>query len=143
MYTPDDMLCFALHSSALAVHSAYAPLLQPFGLTYPQYLVLAALASTPDQTVGQLGGVLRLESNTLTPLLKRMQQAGWVSRTRDGHDERVVRLSLTTDGAELAARAGSASRAFDAKTGLAQIDISDLRDVLNVLRDRLKPAAKP
>ena len=65
---PTDMLCFALHSTAHAVHGAYAPLLQPFGLTYPQYLVLSSLNVRDDQTVGQLGAELRLESNTLTPL---------------------------------------------------------------------------
>lgn len=137
---PSDMLCFALHSSALAVHAAYAPLLEPLGLTYPQYLVLASLASSDDQTVGQLGAELRLESNTLTPLLKRMEKAGWVSRTRDAKDERVVRLALTSDGRALAVKAASVPRGFADKTGLALSDIADLRDVLHVLRNRLKPA---
>jgi MarR family transcriptional regulator, organic hydroperoxide resistance regulator len=137
---PADMLCFALHSTAHAVHAAYVPLLEPLGLTYPQYLVLAALGSANNQTVGQLGAQLRLESNTLTPLLKRMERADWVSRTRDAQDERIVRLSLTDTGRALAVQARSVPQAFAEKTGLALSDITDLRDVLNVIRNRLKPA---
>lgn len=137
---PTDMLCFALHSTAHAVHAAYAPLLQPLGLTYPQYLVLTSLATTDAQTVGQLGGGLRLESNTLTPLLKRMESAGWLRRSRDGKDERQVRLALTDDGRALAKQAESVPRAFAEKTGLPMSDLADLRDILAALRDRLKPA---
>lgn len=136
---PSDMLCFALHSTAHAVHAAYAPLLQPLGLTYPQYLVLAALAAQNDQTVSQLGAELRLESNTLTPLLKRMQQAGWLDRSRDSTDERQVRLQLTPEGQALAARAATVPRAFAEKTGFQQSDLVDLRDILAALRERLKP----
>ena len=136
---PADMLCFALHSTAHAVHAAYAPLLQPLGLTYPQYLVLSSLNARDDQTVGQLGADLRLESNTLTPLLKRMETSGWLRRSRDGKDERQVRLSLTDDGRALAARAAGVPRAFAEKTGLPLSDLADLRDILAALRDKLKP----
>lgn len=137
---PTDMLCFALHSTAHAVHAAYAPLLQPLGLTYPQYLVLSSLATRDNQTVGQIGAELRLESNTLTPLLKRMETAGWLRRSRDSKDERQVRLSLTDDGRTLAARAATVPRAFAEKTGLQQSELADLRDILAALRDKLKPA---
>lgn len=137
---PADMLCFALHSTAHAVHAAYAPLLQPLGLTYPQYLVLSSLATVDDQTVGQLGAELRLESNTLTPLLKRMEVAGWIRRSRDTKDERQVRLSLTADGRALADRTSDLPRAFAEKTGVPMSDLADLRDILAALRDRLKPA---
>lgn len=137
---PAEMLCFALHSTAHAVHAAYAPLLQPLGLTYPQYLVLSSLNVTDAQTVGQLGAELRLESNTLTPLLKRMEVAGWLRRSRDSVDERQVRLSLTDDGRALAERAAGVPRAFAEKTGLPLGDLADLRDILAALRDRLKPA---
>jgi DNA-binding MarR family transcriptional regulator len=136
---PTDMLCFALHSTAHAVHAAYAPLLQPLGLTYPQYLVLSALNAADGQTVGQLGAGLRLESNTLTPLLKRMEGSGWLRRSRDSRDERQVRLFLTEDGRALAARAVGVPQAFAEKTGLPQTDLADLRDILAALRDRLKP----
>ncbi|RZA14093.1 MAG: MarR family transcriptional regulator [Proteobacteria bacterium] len=137
---PPDMLCFALHSTAHAMHAAYAPLLQPLGLTYPQYLALASLNAQDGQTVGQLGGELRLDSNTLTPLLKRMETAGWLRRSRDQKDERQVRLSLTEDGRALATRAATVPRAFAEKTGLQQSELADLRDILAALRDKLKPA---
>lgn len=137
---PPDMLCFALHSAAHAVHAAYAPLLQPLGLTYPQYLVLAALHAQDARTVGQLGAELRLDTNTMTPLLKRMETAGWLVRSRNPQDERQVRLSLTEAGRALADRAAAVPRAFAEKTGLQLTDIADLRDILTALRDRLKPA---
>ncbi len=138
--TPSDMLCFALHSTAHAVHAAYAPLLQPLGLTYPQYLAICALNAADGLTVSQLGAELRLESNTLTPLLKRMEAAGWLTRGRDTRDERQVRLRLTDAGRDLAARAASVPRSFAEKTGFRQSEIADLRDILVELRDRLKPA---
>ncbi|MFM7335078.1 MAG: MarR family winged helix-turn-helix transcriptional regulator [Tabrizicola sp.] len=138
--TPSDMLCFALHSAAHAVHAAYAPLLQPLGLTYPQYLAIAALNATDGLTVSQLGAELRLESNTLTPLLKRMETCGWLTRSRDTRDERQVRLRLTEAGRVLAAQTAKVPRAFAEKTGLQQSELADLRDILAVLRDKLKPA---
>lgn len=137
---PPDMLCFALHSTAHAVHAAYAPLLQPLGLTYPQYLVLVSLNAQDGRTVGQLGAELRLDTNTLTPLLKRMEKAGWLARGRNPQDERQVQLSLTEDGRALAARAGHVPRAFAEKTGFQLSELADLRDILAALRDRLKPA---
>jgi DNA-binding MarR family transcriptional regulator len=138
--TPSDMLCFALHSAAHAVHAAYAPLLQPLGLTYPQYLAIAALNAADGLTVSQLGAELRLDSNTLTPLLKRMEAAGWLTRTRDSRDERQVRLRLTEAGRTLAAQIATVPRAFAEKTGLQQAELADLRDILAALRDKLKPA---
>lgn len=137
---PPDMLCFALHSASHAMHAAYAPLLQPLGLTYPQYLVLSSLHARDGQTVGQLGAELRLDSNTLTPLLKRMESAGWVRRNRDSKDERQVRLSLTDNGLALADRAAGVPRAFAERTGFQQSEMADLRDILAALRDKLKPA---
>jgi DNA-binding MarR family transcriptional regulator len=136
---PPDMLCFALHSTAHAVHAAYVPLLQPIGLTYPQYLVISALTAQDGRTVSELGADLRLESNTLTPLLKRMQKSGWLTRERDEADERQVRLSLTDEGRAIAVRASEVPRAFMAKTGLQPSEIADLRDILISLRSRLKP----
>jgi DNA-binding MarR family transcriptional regulator len=133
------MVCFALHSAALAVHSAYAPLLDRLGLTYPQYLVISALKAQDGQTVGQLGGALRLDTNTLTPLLKRMEAAGWLTRQRETADERQVRVSLTEAGHDLARQATTVPQAFAERTGLTQSELADLRDILLALRDRLKP----
>ena len=137
---PTDMLCFALHSAAHAMHAAYAPLLEPLGLTYPQYLVLSALAAQDGQSVGEIGAQLRLESNTLTPLLKRMESQGWVLRKRAEDDERQVRIRLTDQGRSLAEQAAGVPRAFAERTGLDLPEIVDLRDILVTLRDRLKPA---
>lgn len=137
---PTDMLCFALHSAAHAMHAAYAPLLEPLGLTYPQYLVLSALAAQDGQSVGEIGAQLRLESNTLTPLLKRMESQGWVQRKRAEDDERQVRIRLTDQGRSLAEQAAGVPRAFAERTGLDLPEIVDLRDILVTLRDRLKPA---
>jgi DNA-binding MarR family transcriptional regulator len=136
---PPQMLCFALYSAAHAMQAAYKPLLDPLGLTYPQYLALAALWDQDGQTVGQLGATLFLESNTLTPLLKRLEQAGWIARHRDSGDERQVRLSLTDQGRALKARAAPVPLCFLDSTGLGPDQATALRDALAALRDRLRP----
>jgi len=87
----DQFLCFSVYSAGLAFNRVYKPLLDPYGITYPQYLALVALSSKESQTVSELGERLHLESNTLTPLIKRLEAAGLVTRTRDKQDERVVR----------------------------------------------------
>ena len=122
------------------MRASYAPLLDPLGLTYPQYLVLMALSVRDGQTVGDLGADLRLESNTLTPVLKRMEVAGWLTRRRDSVDERQVLIALTDAGQALARGAAGVPRAFAEKTGLDIDDITELRNILTALRDRLKPA---
>lgn len=136
---PSQKLCFALYSAAHAMQSAYAPLLEPLGLTYPQYLVISALAESDGALVGQLGAALHLESNTLTPLLKRMEQAGWLRRQRDTGDERQVRVTLTGKGQDLVAKAAAIPGSFAEKTGLSLPEIVRLRDQLITLRDRLRP----
>ncbi|WP_231579322.1 MarR family winged helix-turn-helix transcriptional regulator [Microbacterium oxydans] len=97
----DEMLCFSLYSAARATTQAYRKLLAPWGLTYPQYLVLAALWLDGDQTIGSLGEVMRLDSGTLSPLVRRLEQAGLVTRTRSRDDERVVTVTLTDKGQQL------------------------------------------
>lgn len=136
---PKDMLCFALYSAAHAMQSAYAPLLEPLGLTYPQYLVISALHEARDQTVGQLGAALLLDSNTLTPLLKRMEAAGWLTRQRDRADERQVRVALTPQGAALVDKLRRVPDCFADKSGLSMPQIVTLRDDLSALRDQLRP----
>lgn len=136
---PPQMLCFALYSAAHAMQAAYKPLLEPLGLTYPQYLALSALWAEDGQTVGQIGAALMLDSNTLTPLLKRLEQAGWVQRRRDAADERQVRLTLTEAGRALRDRAAEVPGCFLDRTGLAPADAAALRDAVAALRDRLRP----
>lgn len=97
----DDFLCFAVYSANHAFNRLYKPLLDALGLTYPQYLVMVTLWEQDDRTVGEIGEQLFLESNTLTPLLKRLESAGLVSRRRDPADERQVRLLLTPEGRAL------------------------------------------
>ncbi|MCW5689006.1 MAG: MarR family transcriptional regulator, partial [Pseudolabrys sp.] len=93
-----DLLCFAIYSAGHAFNRVYKPLLDKLGLTYPQYLVMVALWAENDQTVGQIGDTLFLESSTLTPLLKRLEGLGLLTRRRDPEDERQVRLCLTDKG---------------------------------------------
>ena len=96
-----DFLCFAVYSANLAFGRAYRPILDKLGLTYTQYVTLVALGEEDDQTVGDLGDKLFLESNTLTPILKKLEQLGLVERRRDPADERQVRVNLTAAGRKL------------------------------------------
>ena len=94
----DNQLIFAIYNNANKMARLLRPLLDPFGLTFPQYLTLLALWGRPPCTVSDLSRVLHLESNTLTPLLKRLEIAGYVMRQRDRDDERCVRITLTAKG---------------------------------------------
>jgi DNA-binding MarR family transcriptional regulator len=134
------MICFALYSATHAMQHAYKPLLEAFGLTYPQYLVLVALWGSDGQTVGQLGQALQLESNTLTPLLKRMEAQGLVARARDAKDERQVRVSLSTAGREMQARAAGIPGCILERSGMSLAGLTALRDQVNALRDQLRGA---
>src|SRR6185295_10999476 len=96
-----DFLCFAVYSANLAFGRAYKPILDQVGLTYPQYVTIVALWEEDNQTVGSLGEKLFLESNTLTPLLKKLEAMGYVRRRRDPADERQVVVSLTDSGRRL------------------------------------------
>ena len=100
-----DFLCFAVYSTNHAFNRVYKPMLDRLGLTYPQYVVMVALWEAGDLTVGQIGERVLLETNTLTPLLKRMEAAGLVKRVRDVQDERQVRVHLTGKGHELREKA--------------------------------------
>ena len=101
----DLQLCFALYSSSNLMSRLYRPLLEPLGLTYPQYLAMMALWETSPQTVGDLGRRLSLDSGTLTPLFKRLESAGLVVRDRDPKDQRRLLVGLTPAGAALRERA--------------------------------------
>lgn len=97
----DNQLCFALYSASLAMTKLYKPLLETLALTYPQYLVMLVLWERDGVTVSALGERLTLDSGTLTPLLKRLEQAGLLSRQRSTEDERQVLVSLTSEGCKL------------------------------------------
>ena len=100
----DDQLCFALYGASMAIQRAYKPLLDELEITYPQYLVLSSLWENDGQTVGAIARRLALESSTITPLLKRLEQAGFVHRERQRDDERVVVVRLTSAGHKMRKR---------------------------------------
>lgn len=133
-----EFLCFALYSANHAMNRAYKPHLDALGLTYPQFLVMVVLWEADGLTVGEIGARLDLESSTLTPLLKRLERSGFVSRRRDPHDERQVRIALTAEGRALQARAGDMTRRVFEATGLSLAEAEGLGRQIRSLRDRLK-----
>lgn len=141
---PSDMICFALYSATHAMQQAYRPLLDALGITYPQYLVLSVMwmAKAP-MTVSGIGGTLYLDSSTITPLLKRLEVAGLVTRNRDPHDERKVHVSLTDAGSELEARAAHISACIFDRTGLDAGALGRLHTEVSELGERLRTTAKP
>ncbi len=132
-----QQLCFALYSANNAMGQLYRPLLAELGLTYPQYLVMLALWERDALSVGELGKSLVLESNTLTPLLKRMEAADFVMRNRDKDDERVVIVSLTDKGRQLEEKAHDIGICVIRKAEDDAVDLLALRDQIFELADRL------
>ncbi len=133
-----DFVCFSVYSANLAFNRLYKGLLDQYGLTYPQYLVLVALRKRDGQTVGDLGEALDLESNTLTPLLKRMEAAGLLSRVRDSADERVVRISLTLQGLAKAQAIDCVPGEVLAATGFEPEELNGLSASLQKLAKALR-----
>lgn len=133
----DAQLCFALYAASHAMNRVYKPLLDPLGLTYTQYLVLLVLWERDDATVKDLGARLYLDSGTLTPLLKRMEGAGLVTRRRDPEDERLVRVTLTEAGHALRTDAARVQTAVAGACGLDLASIRSLQDRLVALRGDL------
>jgi len=140
--TLKDQLCFALYSTAHAVTRAYKPLLDQFGLTYPQYLVLLVLWEQDGMAVKEIGEQLFLDSGTLTPLLKRMEAAKLVVRRRDSKDERQVRVNLTAKGQELRAKAPDIAHTLFCQFGQTLPELVALREELNQIRTRFQPHAR-
>jgi len=137
----DRQLCFALYGATLAMTKLYRPLLQPLGLTYPQYLVMLQLWQQDGLTVSALGDQLGLDSGTLTPLLKRLQAAGNVTRQRDAGDERRVLIALTAQGRALRAQAELIPHRVGAAIGCSLAEMGALRTQLQQIRQRLTTAA--
>jgi len=138
--TPSDMICFALYSASHAIQRAYGPLLEPHGLTYPQYLVLVTLWSQNAQPVGQIARGLQLESNTLTPLLKRMEGQGLITRTRSEMDERQVIITLTNRGHALQPALAHIPACIGELSGMDWPGLLALKDQVTALRDNLATA---
>jgi DNA-binding MarR family transcriptional regulator len=131
-----DFLCFAVYSANLAFGRAYRPILDKVGLTYTQYVTLVALSEEQDQTVGTLGEKLFLESNTLTPILKKLEGLGLVERQRNPSDERQVRVKLTPAGFKLRQQIEADAAALIEATGLGS-DFSKVQRTIATLRDNL------
>lgn len=122
----DGQLCFSIYSAGIAINRAYKPLLDELGLTYPQYLVLSALWEDGEQTVGGIAARLDLEPSTITPLVKRLEQAGLVARRRNPEDERQVRVTLTDEGRALREPAGCLLDELLRRSGLTVDEVIDL-----------------
>jgi DNA-binding MarR family transcriptional regulator len=136
----DEQLCFALYTASRAMTSCYRPVLDALDLTYPQYLVLLVLWERGECTVSGIGQALQLETGTLSPLLKRLEAAGLITRTRRAGDERSVLVSLTAAGQGMEARVAEAQVSVGAATGLGRAEIGELRETLRLLADRLRGA---
>ncbi len=134
----DDQLCFSLYATSLAVSRTYKPLLDRLGITYPQYLVLLALWEGDGRTVGGIAARLGLESSTVTPLVKRLEAAGLVTRARNPSDERQVQVSLTGQGAALHGECGCLGEALVARSGMTAGRLAALNRDVQALRDALR-----
>ena len=130
-----EFLCFAIYSANLAFGKAYKPILEELGLTYTQYIAIIALWEQDNQTVSGLGEKLFLESNTLTPILKKLEAMGYLSRQRDPGDERQVLVSLTDAGRRLREK-GMGMDLVDA-CGLTSAEFAGIQESVAALRDNL------
>jgi MarR family transcriptional regulator, organic hydroperoxide resistance regulator len=135
-----NQLCFAVYSTAHAFNRFYKPLLDRLGLTYPQYLVMMALWERDGVPVKDIGERLFLDSGTLTPLLKRLEAAGLVKRTRSAEDERQVLIALTPQGQALKEKARTVPQAILAASACSVAELSAMKKDLVTLRDRLNGA---
>lgn len=138
----DRQICFSLNAASRAFNGVYRVLLKDLGLTYPQYLVMLVLWERGALPVKQLGEHLRLDSGTLSPLLKRLEGAGLVRRERSASDERSVRVTLTGEGTALRERALEVPRGIAAATGADPAEIGELRDRLDRLTGALDAAVR-
>jgi MarR family transcriptional regulator, organic hydroperoxide resistance regulator len=137
----DNFLCFAVYSANLAFGRIYRPILDKLGLTYTQYVTLIALGEEDGQRVSDLGDKLFLESNTLTPILKKLEQLGLVDRRRDPADERQVRVNVTLAGRTLQQQVESRASDLINATGLGD-DFASVQQTVSRLRDNLLNSAK-
>lgn len=133
----DNQLCFSLYSTALAMEKLYRKLLKDLGVTYPQYLVLLCLWEKKEMAVTELGKLLFLDTGTLTPLLKRLEKEGLVSRERSSEDERRVMITLTAEGKKLKEKAYDVPKQVLDCSCLGKNELLKMRDELNDLRERI------
>ncbi|MGY3052249.1 DNA-binding MarR family transcriptional regulator [Pedobacter sp. UYEF25] len=132
----EHQICFPAYAFSRKLTSLYRPLLKELDLTYPQYLVLMVLWEEKQHTVNQLGEKLDLDSGTLTPLLKRLEQKGFVTRNRSKTDERVVMVSLTETGMQLKARAKDIPKKLVKCLDVSMEQLIQFRDLLNKMLNK-------
>jgi DNA-binding MarR family transcriptional regulator len=137
-----DFMCFAIYSTNLAYSRVYKPVLDQLGLTYPQYITLIALWEQDGQTVKSLGEKLFLEPSTMTPMLKRLEGMGYVTRARDKDDERNVRIHITEAGRALREKGLGFGSVTMKASGLEPEEFAVLQNAVVKLRDNLAKAAK-
>ena len=138
----DNQICFAVYSAAHAFNRVYKPLLDRLGLTYPQYLVMLVLWEHDDVPLKDIGERLFLDSGTLTPLLKRLEAADLVKRTRSTADERQVLIALTPKGQALKEKARAVPQALLASSACSLGELSSIKNDIVALRDRLNAALR-
>ena len=141
MLALDRQLCFAVYSAAHALNRTYKPLLDPYGLTYPQYIALMTLWQEDGRTVKALGATLGLDSGTLSPLLKRLEAAGYVIRARDRADERQVLVTLTDKGRAMQRDALAIRMEIGKATGCTLEALQALTGELQAMTERLEAGA--
>jgi DNA-binding MarR family transcriptional regulator len=138
MLALDQQLCFAVYAAAHALNRTYKPLLDPYGLTYPQYIALMTLWEEDGRTVKALGEKLGLDSGTLSPLLKRLEAAGYIHRARDKNDERQVLITLTDKGRVMKKDAVAIRMAIGKATGCSIDTLQALTTDLHMLTEQLE-----
>ncbi|AJD40450.1 MULTISPECIES: MarR family winged helix-turn-helix transcriptional regulator [Rhizobium] len=136
----EKQLCFAVYATAHAFTRAYKPILDKVGLTYPQYLVMLVLWEKAELPVKTIGEQLDLDSGTLSPLLKRLEQTGLIKRTRDARDERQVIVSLTPKGRSMKSEAATIMTAIGQAAGCTLEEMAEIRGSLQKLRGNLNAA---
>jgi DNA-binding MarR family transcriptional regulator len=139
----DDLLCFSLYAASMAINRTYKPLLDKLGITYPQYLVLSALWEEDERTVGSIAERLSLESSTVTPLVKRLETAELVTRTRNSKDERQVFVALTRRGRDLKEKSRCLGETLLARSGMEPKELMALNQELRRLRQHLSRTEGP
>ena len=141
--TLDNFLCLDLYATSRAVMKAYTPLLAPLGLTYPQYLVMVALWERDEQQVNELAQRISLDSGTLSPLLKRLEAAGLVTRSRSAADERALKVALTPAGRALQKRAPEVVSRIAELFGMSLPEMQALKGTLRGIGARMDAAEQP
>lgn len=134
----DAQLCFALHAASRAMTGSYRPLLDELGLTYSQYVVMLVLWEQESITLGEIGRQLQLDSGTLSPLLRRLDERGLLTRVRRVEDERTVQVTITDAGRVLRPRASKAQQSVVRATGYTPTELAELRDALHALTAKLR-----